>query len=294
MPFNIVSDDELNKNLLKYKEIGSQVGQNAYGAFIKEKKQTEHFLKDENGKPFPGVESHHIIPRHEGGSDETENLVLLLIKDHVIAHWLRWKELDSKKDKLAYLFRVSDTEERAELRRQSVMAARAEDQKQGKGFFNSELQRQSGLRGGSRGGSANTTAQFVPRSALGQKQGPITGRANQKPEMVEFLKKNSIWAYSYTAAKARENQGYNQDNGIELLVVVSPKTAFIELVKVLNAVVPDSVINPTSLHKLVYGERKQLYGWRIVNTLTRSEALVGLQELETQNPGTNIIYDEDV
>jgi hypothetical protein len=33
-------------------------------------------------------EWHHIIPRSHGGSDDPSNLVLLTVREHVIAHWL--------------------------------------------------------------------------------------------------------------------------------------------------------------------------------------------------------------
>ncbi len=38
-------------------------------------------------------ELHHIVPRHEAGSDEASNLVLLTAREHFIAHWLfaKWK-----------------------------------------------------------------------------------------------------------------------------------------------------------------------------------------------------------
>jgi len=32
------------------------------------------------------------------------------------------------------------------------------------------------------------------------------------------------------------------------------------------------------MHKLVYNERKNMFGWRIVNTLTCSEAVKGIQD----------------
>ncbi len=42
-------------------------------------------------------ELHHIVPRHEAGSDEASNLVLLTAREHFIAHWLfaKWKQTPS-------------------------------------------------------------------------------------------------------------------------------------------------------------------------------------------------------
>lgn len=38
------------------------------------------------------TEKHHIIPRSEGGSDDPDNLVKLLPREHFIAHWLLYRE----------------------------------------------------------------------------------------------------------------------------------------------------------------------------------------------------------
>ncbi len=45
---------------------------------------------------------HHIVPRYLGGSNDRENLVSLKIKDHAFAHWLLYKLLRNKEDKIAY------------------------------------------------------------------------------------------------------------------------------------------------------------------------------------------------
>lgn len=36
-------------------------------------------------------ENHHILPKSLGGSDDTNNLVLLTAREHFICHWLLWK-----------------------------------------------------------------------------------------------------------------------------------------------------------------------------------------------------------
>ena len=30
---------------------------------------------------------HHIVPKHMGGSDDEENLILLTLEEHIQAHW---------------------------------------------------------------------------------------------------------------------------------------------------------------------------------------------------------------
>jgi hypothetical protein len=51
------------------------------------------------------IEKHHILPRFDGGTDDPSNLVLVSIKEHVIAHWLRWRSLEKPQDYAAFLFR---------------------------------------------------------------------------------------------------------------------------------------------------------------------------------------------
>lgn len=41
-------------------------------------------------------ETHHIIPRCMGGSDDKENLVELTGREHFIAHWLLCKIYDTQ------------------------------------------------------------------------------------------------------------------------------------------------------------------------------------------------------
>jgi len=49
-----------------------------------------------------GFHRHHIVPRHAGGDDSPENLVLLHPIDHAIAHFVRWKMTGNSKDAWAY------------------------------------------------------------------------------------------------------------------------------------------------------------------------------------------------
>ena len=37
------------------------------------------------------AESHHIIPRAKGGSDDPDNLIDLTAREHFIAHWMLWR-----------------------------------------------------------------------------------------------------------------------------------------------------------------------------------------------------------
>ncbi len=47
--------------------------------------------------------THHIIPRSLGGTNDPENMVELLPKDHAIAHLVRYRMFGQWQDKLAYI-----------------------------------------------------------------------------------------------------------------------------------------------------------------------------------------------
>lgn len=47
------------------------------------------------------TEVHHIIPKHDGGNNEKENLVRLLPEEHLLAHFLLFKANKTRKDFLA-------------------------------------------------------------------------------------------------------------------------------------------------------------------------------------------------
>jgi len=49
--------------------------------------------KNQNRSRNTGVyyESHHIIPKSEGGSNIVENLILLTAREHFLAHWLLYR-----------------------------------------------------------------------------------------------------------------------------------------------------------------------------------------------------------
>lgn len=49
-----------------------------------------------------GFHKHHIMPRHLGGSDSKDNLVLLHPYDHAIAHYVRWKIYKTSGDAWAF------------------------------------------------------------------------------------------------------------------------------------------------------------------------------------------------
>lgn len=285
----IVSEEELNQIYQEMCEKSERTGDensNPYDIYIQERKLERELNKPDENQYF---EKHHIIPRFEDGPNTVENIVRLTIKEHVIAHWLRWKVFGQSGDYSAFLFRIGDTEAAYALKLKSIQEARERDKKNGKGFSNSKFQSEQGRKGGLVAGSLNTEAQFQARSAVGTEFGRSTGLNNQSTRLKEFLSKHSLWAYRPTATETPRTR----EGGVEVFFFLEPKEAFSDLLNTLNSYVPGSIKTKASMYKLVYGERKQMNGWRIVFTLTRSEASKGIQEFQDKNPEVIITFEED-
>lgn len=65
---------------------------------------------------FIYTETHHILPKSLGGSDDNSNLVVLLPEEHLIAHQLRWKAYKEKQDFLAIRFIINGFLKKGEKR----------------------------------------------------------------------------------------------------------------------------------------------------------------------------------
>jgi len=171
-----------------------------------------------------------------------------------------------------------------------VIEARERDRVNRDGFFSTEFQSEMGRRGGSIGGSRNTIEQFRARQTVGLTYGRTTGLANKGQPLTQFISNFSIWAYS--AKAARERRGAIRND--ECFFIVSPKEAFVDIIRALNSFVPHSIKKSSPMHKVVYKERPQMYGWRIVKTLTRSEVREGIQEFIQKNPTVFLQYEENL
>jgi hypothetical protein len=78
-------------------------------------------------------ERHHIIPKHLGGNNDTENLVLLTFREHILAHYLLWRIHGKEGDRLMYKLRNGQKEESQRLR---VELAVRSNRNGGRGFSN--------------------------------------------------------------------------------------------------------------------------------------------------------------
>lgn len=287
---NIITENELNdivSSLEKEKEL-NKLNLNVYDLFIQKKKNEEVNKINVTNVTF---EKHHIIPKFDGGLDEPDNLVLLTIKEHIIAHWLRWKVLGKQGDYRAYVFRVGDTDTIVAERLQLVKEARERDKLEKKGFFNSNFQQEMGTRGGFKGGASNTLKQAAARQQVGKTYGRLTGIKNQSLELKEFISNCSIWEFN--PAKSKLINTVNESN-LEIFCLVTEKSSFKEVALTLNTFIPNSIAieKVATMHKLVKGERSQMYGWRIVDMLIRSEVREGILNFRNKNPKQILMFEK--
>lgn len=282
MKNHVIQDKELEEIFQYITQKSNQTGLNPYDTYIQEIRKKRENLSDSESY----MEKHHIIPKFEKGSDSEENLIRLTVKEHIIAHWIRWQVFNKDQDRMAYLFRIGDTAEALKLKSLAIQKARKRDQEEGKGRFSSDYQSLMGKRDGSKGGQANTPSQFEARQMIGLTYGRKTGISNQQAQLKEFLSAFSIWEY-----RGKKNQLLPE----KIYVLINPKEAFIDVVKSLNQIIPNSipVESASSMYKLVYEERPQIYGWRIVNKLIRSEFEVSIQNFHENFPNSFLILEEE-
>ena len=226
MTTKIISETELEaifNNLSKLAELSNT---NAYDYYIQTLK-TQRLSEQSDPDKESFYERHHIIPRFEKSksTDAPENLVKVTVKEHVIAHWLRYKVFSKPQDLCAYLFRVGDTINSIKIRNELVSQARERDRIEKRYFFDSDFQTEMGKRGGKKGGSAGSDAQFSARQRVGLQYGRKTWRKNQNETLKEFLANWSIWAFSENAFSTSRVK----DRGKELHVLISPKKSFVEV-----------------------------------------------------------------
>lgn len=136
-----------------------------------------------------------------------------------------------------------------------------------------------------------TEAQFLARQKVGKTYGCITGIGNQNTATKEFLQSICVWGYS------QENNANPRLKVIkdEIYFVVGPQTSREDLVRVLNLYGrtkenKDSIRSSASFAKLTKDKRKQMYGWRIIDMLTRSEVEEGIQAFLDNYPERKQTY----
>ncbi len=196
-------------------------------------------------------EKHHIVPKHSGGTDDKENLIYLPPHIHTLTHYYRWLSFQEIGDKVAYEMRWNQNIESVKLR--SRLAAETNKEK-GNLFWNSEWQREQGLKGGTKGGSANTQTQFLARQKVGKTYGRQVGLSRQKSDLVELLKYSTTW-------KHRTGKS----------VILPPQESVTKLCEELQSIEYFDIPNKSLIGKLLRGEKKQLYGWSFTGMAISSQ-----------------------
>lgn len=72
---------------------------------------------------------------------------------------------------------------------------------------------------------------------------------NQSLKLKQFLSKTSLWVY--------------KRNNITKTVIIFPKKSLIEIILILEKISREQITKP-SFYRIIYGERKTLYGWSLV------------------------------
>ena len=61
-------------------------------------------------------EKHHIIPKHMGGNNDSENLIKLDLRQHTLIHYILWRQHKNLGNEIAYKMKSGQTEEGNKLR----------------------------------------------------------------------------------------------------------------------------------------------------------------------------------
>jgi hypothetical protein len=196
-------------------------------------------------------EKHHIVPKHCGGTDDRDNLIYLPPHIHTLAHYYRWLSLQEIGDKVAYEMRWNQNIESVKLRSQLAVNSNKE---KGNLFWNTEWQREQGLKGGIKGGSANTQNQFLARQKVGKTYGKQVGLSRQKNDLIEVLKHSTTWKHKTGKT-----------------VILPPQESVSKICEELQRIEYFDTPNKALLGKLIRGEKKQLYGWSFTGMAISSQ-----------------------
>ena len=230
-------------------------------AWDKRRRQTiyDYFLENHREEQYPKgtvFEKHHVVPIFAGGLDDPKNIVRLSPEHHTLAHFYRYLTYSQKGDKVAYTMRINQTNEGSLMRSElAIEANKVKEQL----FWDRAWQSKQGKKGGKAAGVMNTIAQQKARSIVGKTYGRKVGVSRQSARLKDLLKNAIIWRHK---------------SGKE--VVTNPCNSFKEICDQLEVVVPGEIKNNSSFIKVLYGERKQLYNWKLVSMAIRSEAENGL------------------
>lgn len=150
------SENELQELINNYRG-----PENFYLEFIlKAAERAKELLKND---PDVYLEKHRVLPGHEGGDYNDKNVVLLTYPDHVLAHYIRSLVYCNVKDKIAYSLMNAEPVEMRRLKQFLAgqlggKAVQLVFKELNKGFFNTEAQRERGIKGAAKNREQNTGA----------------------------------------------------------------------------------------------------------------------------------------
>eukprot|EP01026_Neomeris_dumetosa_P038790 TRINITY_DN3166_c0_g1_i12.p1 TRINITY_DN3166_c0_g1~~TRINITY_DN3166_c0_g1_i12.p1 ORF type:complete len:246 (-),score=21.65 TRINITY_DN3166_c0_g1_i12:1105-1842(-) len=194
----------------------------------------DKFIEDCRKKKYPEgtyLEIHHIIPRHEGGGDEPENLIKLSLEDHLSAHLIRYEVYKNQFDLAMVLMRKNLSEKawKAILFKNGITNTAIHKQK-GITFWDLEFQKEMAQR------SVNSEHAMNMRG-VGGKKGGRTRNLNR------IIIPQDKYLFYY--------------NDQEAICIFNCETGG-DVLRELNKVVPTPL---QRISQLLRGERKKLHGW---------------------------------
>lgn len=217
--------------------------------------------KRENGV----TEKHHILPKHMKGDDRPSNLIQISVRDHILAHLILYLEQGGPGNLLAYTLRQSSQHIDLKDRNKVIDLMNKTLQK---GWYNAQVQSKLGKKGGVKGGSRNSAAQWAARSQVGQTYGRRTGLSNQSQTLKNALQSNLV--FQHKDAPGRQIIVSNQDSVIDIASYINDQCDILPGMSncKLNL---DKVKKGGPFYGLVTKKKKSAYGWSILDTFTFEE-----------------------
>lgn len=148
--------------------------------------------RSEKYPPETFLETHHILPRHAGGGEKSSNKIILSVAHHTEAHYYRFLSYRQRGDDFAFSLRRNQKENCVKARQEFIVQINKE---KGILFWDPKFQRKQGLKGGSKGGSANTDLQFAARQEIGKMYGVQVGKTRQSEKLKIYLASRLHWKH---------------------------------------------------------------------------------------------------
>ena len=142
--------------------------------------------------------THHIIPRHAGGSDDPSNLVELTITEHAEAHKKLYEEYGKDEDRLAWLGLAGMIDKEEIIRQQCSLASKKGNTGRTRPDFSNWLKENAGtpVCAGWNKGVPRTEEEKKLMSERRKGKGGVKGKViseEQKKKQSEAMKGKPAW-----------------------------------------------------------------------------------------------------